>query len=140
MVAIEKVQKKFVKNITCINGTYIEKLAMLKMLTLENRRKYLDLVETYKIIKRLTRVDSNEIFELVGDNPRRNTRSNDCPVNIVVKRCNLDIRRHFFPLRVAQTWNDLPADMKLCNSISMFKVNLKQYLIDLNSDPEEREF
>ena len=81
----------------------------------------------------------NDMFTLVGDNPRRNTRSADCPLNIVVKRCNLDVRRNFFSIRVAQPWNDLPSDLKTCPSISMFKANLKTYLLDLNSDMDEQE-
>ena len=92
VIALEKVQKKFVRNITCLNGTYIDKLANIGLLTLENRRKYLDLVETFKIVHGHSRVDYREFFTLVGDNPRRNTRSADCPINIIVQRCNLDIR------------------------------------------------
>ena len=140
MVAIEKVQKKFVRNITYLTGIYVEKLAKIKMLTLKNRRKYLDMVETFKIINGGSRVDYRDFFNLVGDNQRRNTRSNDCPMNIIVGRCNLEIRRNFFPARVAHLWNGLPTDFKMCGSIRLFKSNLKLYLIELNSDPEERDF
>ena len=137
---LEKVQKKFIKNITGLNSvTYEERLKEIGMLDLSNRRLYLDLVETFKIIHGITRIDRSDIFELVRDRQRRATRSNDCPLNIIVKRCSLDIRRNFFSNRVADPWNKLPADMKECHSLSMFKTNLKSHLIATYSDESQIE-
>ena len=97
VIALERVQEKFVKNVQGLhNHTYQEKLHELGILSLENRRKYLDIVECFKIIHCFTNVDRRLYFELVSDSNRRPTRATLCPVNIVVQRCNLEVRRNFF--------------------------------------------
>ena len=106
----------------------------LGLLSLEDRRLYLDLMEVYKIIYGHVRLSRESIFELVGDAERRHTRGTDCPKNIVLKRCNLEIRRNFFSIRTAKSWNDLPDDLKLCDKMSLFKSNLKSHLIYLRSE------
>ena len=129
ILALEKVQRKFVKNVTGLRSvTYEERLIELNMFDLATRRVYLDLVETYKIIKGITRLNREDIFELISDSQHRPTRSNDCPLNIVIKRSRLDIRRNFFSARVAEQWNSLPTDLKEWNSLNMFKGNLKSHL------------
>jgi len=55
--------------------TYEEKLAELGMRTLENRRKRLDLVQTFKIIKGIDKVESTLMFTTVGDQNSRLTRN-----------------------------------------------------------------
>ena len=131
-------QEKFIKNVTGLKGkTYSEKLKEIDMLSLEKRRTYLELVETFKIIRGYTKVDRSKLFELVSDNLRRQTRSSECPVNIVQKRCNLDIRRNFYTARVSSYWNDLPTDLKLTPALGMFKNNLKSYMLDNYSETDD---
>ena len=135
MAILERVQMKFVKNVHGLRSTTYEgRLKELEMLDLTTRRQYLDLVETFKIIHGITRLNRSDIFEIVGDNPRRATRSTDCHLNIITGRCSLDIRRNFFSMRMAEPWNALPYDMKTCPSLSMFKSNLKNHLLNLYSD------
>ena len=137
---LERVQKKFVKNINGLTSTtYEDRLKEIGMLDLSTRRLYLDLVEAYKLIHNITRVNRAEIFELVMDNQRRTTRNTECPVNIISKRCNLEIRRHFFSLRIIESWNNLPVDIKMCNSLSMFKANLNSHLFENYSDMRRQE-
>ena len=127
---IEKVQRKFIRNITCLkNGTYIEKLAQIELLTLEDRRIYLDMIEVYKMINGPSKLNQSDFFELQCDHPRRGLRSNDCPVNIIIKRYNLDIRRNFFTARTPEYWNKLPTELKLIGSLMAFKKGLKTHLI-----------
>ena len=104
-------------------------MSELKLLKLEDRRLYLDLMEVFKLINGLTNYDRKELFELKCDNPRRGLVSNDCPNNIVIKRCNLEIRRNFFTSRVPEHWNDLPDDLKMTLSLQIFKSDLKTHLI-----------
>ena len=137
ILALEKVQQKFVRNITCLKGkTYHEKLAEIGMMTLETRRTFLELVETFKIINGHTKTNRPEIFELIMDNPRRQTRSSDCPVNIIIKRSNLDIRRNFFTIRIGNHWNSLPIEIKMSGTIGNFKSKLKSYMLDYNLEPD----
>ena len=127
---LERVQEKFIKNVSGLRGeTYEERLAELDMLSLSDRRLYLDLVETHKIIHGHTNVDRQGLFELVGDSPRRSTRAADCPLNIITKRSRLDVRANFYTNRVAPRWNDLPFEMKMTSKLNAFKNDLKQHLI-----------
>ena len=135
---IENVQKKFVRNVNGLkNTTYEGKLLEMGLLTLKDRRTYLDLMEVFKIINGLTRVNRSELFELTGDADRRHTRNTECPNNIVIKRSNLEIRKNFFTTRAAQEWNNLPVDLKVCIRLAMFKMNLKSHLLSSYSESEE---
>ena len=127
---IEKVQQKFVRNITSLKtGTYEEKLSELKLLKLEDRRFYLDMLEVFKLITNRTNLERKDLFEIISDNPRMGLRSSDCPRNIILRRVNLDIRKNFFTNRIADHWNKLPEDLKMAQSLSAFKLNLKSHLI-----------
>ena len=134
---LENVQRKFVRNVAGLQSTsYESKLIELNLLSLEDRRLYLDLMEVYKIIYGHVRISRDKIFELTGDTERRHTRGTDCPKNIVIKRSNLEIRRNFFSNRAAKSWNELPDDLKLCSKMSLFKSNLKSHLINICSVPD----
>ena len=137
---LEKVQEKFVKNVRGLREiSYTAKCKELGLLTLENRRLYLDMVETFKLIHNHTKIDRAEMFELYGDIDRRHTRAADFPLNIVSKRSNLEIRRHFFSNRVTEYWNGLPNDLKTDRNLSKFKFNLKQHLMATHLEGNEDE-
>ena len=72
---LEDVQRKFVKNVMGSNGkSYEERLHELNLITLSDRRVYLDLVEAYKIIYGINCNDPSVFFDLTGSGSRRNTR------------------------------------------------------------------
>ena len=109
--------------------SYKEKLTELYLRSLRARRTYLDMVQTFKIIKGFDRVDSETWFNLVGPNIVRPTRLTNCEFNIIPARSNLDIRRNFFTNRVTATWNSLPIELKGARSVASFKAGLDK--IDL---------
>ena len=127
---LERVQEKFVKNVQGLRATeYRARLSELGILSLEDRRLYLDLVETFKIIKGFDNVKCVDYFTLISDVHRPMTRTNDSPLNIVPSRCNLDIRRHFFINRVAAHWNGLPVELKELSRLHSFKNELKRFML-----------
>ena len=83
--------------------TYEEKLAELGMRTLENRRKRLDLVQTFKIIKGIDKVESTLMFTTVGDQNSRLTRNTAYSNNLIESRSRTDMRKHFFPKQNCHT-------------------------------------
>ena len=109
--------------------TYEGKLKEIGLLSLAERRVYLELCETFKIVKGLTNVNRNELFELVSDTPRRATRATEYPLNLIAKRCNLDVRKHFYVNRVVNSWNSLPMDIKAAPSINVFKTLLNNHIM-----------
>ena len=127
---LEKVQEKFVKNVSGLqSGSYHDKLRELKLLSLKDRRVFLDLVELFKMIKGFTNVNYRDFFVIIGDVTRRETRTTDCPFNIISERCNLEIRKHFFTHRVAKHWNELPFELKMETRLNSFKNTLKEFLL-----------
>ena len=127
---LEDIQRKFVRNVTGLTGTtYEEKLVELGLLSLKDRRTYLDLVETYKIVYSISCRDPTIYFEFTGRQRSRITRFTEYPRNIVVKRCNLDTRRNFFTQRVAEPWNRLPIEIKDAPRVELFKKRLKNYMM-----------
>ena len=132
---LESVQHRFVGMISGLRGaTYEEKLVELDMLSLSERRALQDQVQLYKIIHGLDRVDKSSWFKLAREG-MVNTRFNNHPLNIVPKRVNLDIYKHFYSNRVAGLWNSLPADMKDRGSVGVFRKKMKDYLKTIRRDP-----
>ena len=74
---LENVQRRAVNMVSCIRGTYSEKLQQLGLSTLEENRKRGDMVEMYKLMTRKSRSDYRLFFQIA---PQRscavNTRGN----------------------------------------------------------------
>ena len=76
-----------------------------------------------------SKVEKNEWFEEVGDEARP-TRANSVITNqghvkkekiLKVPNARLEVRKNFFSIRAARTWNDLPERVKTQQSINSFK-------------------
>ena len=119
---LENVQKKALKQVNGLHETdYLTRVKELGLTTLEERRTYSDLVQTYKIINGIDDVDRKIWFELYGDTERRVTRTSEQSLCIVASRPNLDIRKHFFSNRIVEQWNALPENIKNARNVKQFK-------------------
>ena len=126
---LEKVQIKAVNLITGLKGkTYLEKLNELGLLTLDQRRKRFDLIQTFKIIRGYDKVEAGTWFTLVGPEVARPTRLMGYKDNIVPKHSRMDLRQNFYSNRVANQWNSLPTNIKEAKSINIFKNLLDKHL------------
>ncbi len=56
------------------------------------------MVQTFKIVKGIDKVDHKTWFQLAKDGERA-ARSADCPLNLRQKAARLEIRRNFFSLK-----------------------------------------
>ena len=95
-----------------------EKLCNGQFESLSDRRKKADLRETYKIIHGHYKIDSGKYFT---------TSSSTCrghPQKLFKRRCNLDVRRFFFPNRVVDSWNKLPKKVVTSQTVDKFKDEL----------------
>ena len=105
--------------------TYEEKLAELKLDSLETRRRKADLIQAFKIIRGFNDVDRSTWFEFANQNNTViQTRSSSHPLNLRKKRCNTEIKKNFFSNRVVDDWNALPSHVKESSTIKLFKANL----------------
>lgn len=119
---IEKVQIRAVNMISGLKGsTYPEKLAELKLMTLEARRTRFDMLQTFKIVHGMDRVNRDTWFKMAAEHSQRVTRLSADPLNIQPQTFNGDIRKNFFSNRVVETWNNLPSDIKASRNVQQFK-------------------
>ncbi len=115
--------------ITGLKGkTYLEKLHELGLLTLDQRRKRFDLIQTFKIIRGYYKVEADT--NLVGSEVARPTRLTAYRDNIIPKHSRMDLRQNFYSNRVANQWNSLPLDIKEAKSINIFKNLLDEHLFN----------
>ena len=105
------------------NLNYPERLKALGITTHEERRRRADLIETYKIMKGTTTIDSNIFFE-------RNTNSitRGHSLKLVKPRAHLDCRKYFFSNRVIDDWNGLSDAAVNSATLNQFKTHLSSFL------------
>jgi ribonuclease P/MRP protein subunit RPP40 len=130
IAAIENVQIKVLNMISGMsNKSYPEKLKELNIWSLEKRRVMFDIIQMYKITHKIG--DINCSVQYTGSNRSGVvTRHQIDPRNIVKERSNLELRKNFFTVRVADTWNKIPSDMKNILPEHKFKKSLKQWMND----------
>ena len=91
---LEKVQKRAVNLVAGLQGnTYEDKCVELGLETLEKRRTKQDLLQTYKILHGVDKVDPRSLFTLTGPVIGRTTRFTADLMNIVEDRSRLDIKK-----------------------------------------------
>ena len=94
----------------------------LNLMTLEDRRIRGDIIETFKIIKGFTNIDSTQFF-----NVQASDRLRGHSLKLTKPRCNTQLRQHFFSQRVIQRWNNLPQYVINADSVNEFKNKLDDY-------------
>jgi hypothetical protein len=118
---IEGPQRRFTKRLQGYEDgwTYLERLHALGAETLLVRRIKADLVLVYKIIHGL--VDGLEDLLQFA----RVTRTRGHAFKIVPQPFNINARKNFFSVRVANFWNNLPSVVVESATLSAFKSNLR---------------
>ena len=100
---LEKVQHRFTRMILRLNElSYKDRLDILGLRSLEERRNHADLLEMFKIFGRVSYVRLDSIFEL---STNRNTLGHI--LKVAKHRSRLDLRKYFFLECVINRWNSL---------------------------------
>ena len=120
---LDRVQAKATALVQGLKGLNAEeRRKKLGLMTLEDRRERGDLIEVYKILKGLTRIDPAEFWEV------REARNG---VRLVKElAANGKKQRHgFFSYRIIQKWNLLPLEVKTAPSLESFKNRLDEKIL-----------
>ena len=120
---LEDVQRRAVRMTSGLtSATYEGKLAELNLLSLEDRRARGDMIQTWKILHGHDNVKIGTWFKMSSHKSCEiGTRFSSSVYNIEPKRFNLDVRKHFFSVRVVNEWNKLPECVKSATTLNAFK-------------------
>ena len=96
--------------------TYEERFVELQLPSLRERRREMDMVQTYKLVNCER---GQQIVERAD--ARRGTRATAGTDNLLKKRCLHEFRSNFFSTRVINEWNSLPNKTKEATTAKIFK-------------------
>jgi ribonuclease P/MRP protein subunit RPP40 len=121
---IERVQHRATRMIEeCKGLSYEERLKVTGLTSLENRRTRGDMIEVFKTLKGINKIEGNRFFVMANNNRTRGHR-----FKLVKARCRLDIRKNFFSQRVINSWNSLPEVVVEADSVNCFKNRYDKYI------------
>ncbi|XP_076454814.1 uncharacterized protein LOC143289651 [Babylonia areolata] len=103
------------------NSTCEERLARMKIPSMQYRRGRGDMIEVYKFTHGLYEVES----PLVLGNSNRPTRGHN--LRLKKRPCNGQMRQHYFSFRVVNPWNTLPDSVVSAPSLNTFKARLDNH-------------
>jgi hypothetical protein len=119
---VEDVQRRATKLLSTLKDKpYPERLAALRLPTLEHRRKRGDMIDVYKYLHN----------EYDTDRPRLQlatqsaTRGNS--LKLAKGFSKLNVRSNYFSQRVTNTWNSLPDSVVTAPSVNTFKSRLDSF-------------
>ena len=120
---IEGVQRRATKLIHNLkNLPYSERLKRLNLPTLVYRRARGDMIETYKIMHGVyDEVCCPGLQRVLYSSTRGHN------FKLYKKFSRRNIRKHFFTLRIVDTWNSLPEDVVNAPSVNSFKNRLDRF-------------
>ena len=127
---LENVQRRATKLIPGIrNKTYEERLKYLKLFSIKRRAIRGDLIQMFKFVKNIDKIDLDKFFEF-DKNPICRGHS----FKIKKKYSRTDIRKYSFSQRIVDHWNKLPLVLvENCETVETFKKNLDIYM-NLNDE------
>ena len=95
-------------------------------MTLEDRRRRGDLIQTFRIFNGIDQIPANKLFKLTDNTSRPSTRGHNYKLD--KSHLKLDLRKHFFSQRVINDWNHLPHAAVNSTSLLGFKIQIKKFL------------
>ena len=103
---------------------YEDRLRKLKWPTLETRRLFLSLVECYKIVFGMNKLNFDDLLEFTKCN---SIRANHL-YKLYVKPAKCNPYKYSFPIGIVQDWNSLPGSIVEAGSLSRFKSAQNRFL------------
>ena len=102
------------------NKSYEERLKELKLFSMEYRRKRGDMIQVYKILNEMDRIDSS-IFTMGQSKTRGHSKK------LFKTRSTKDVRKYAFSQRVIDQWNSLTEEIVSSESLNIFKSKLDKH-------------
>ena len=120
--AVEGVQRRATKMISEVRDLcYEDRLKALDLPSMEYRRRRGDMIQCYKIINGLVRMEAGDLFTRI---PSNNTRGHS--QRILRTKAHKATRIKTFSQRTIKSWNSLPSEVINAPSINAFKNRLDE--------------
>ena len=103
---------------------YEDRVRKLKWPTLDTRRLFLSLVEYYKIVFGMNKLNFDDLLEFT----KCNATCANHPYKLYVKPAKRNPYKYSFSIRIVRDWNSLPVSIVEAGSLSRFKSALKRFL------------
>ena len=111
---LEQVQRRATKLVPSLrNLSYEERLKLLNLTTLEERRKRGDMIETFKIMRNFDKIDASNFFTLRREVVDREEGVGRGHHMRIFKRRSNTVMRRFFSNRIVDNWNSLPEQVTM---------------------------
>jgi hypothetical protein len=121
---LEKVQRRATRQVPGIGKKpYEERLRMLGLTTLRERRERGDMIELHKIMSCESNAQKSLLFKSVNENSRTHCTRGNTNQNLFKHHVRSEVRRNFFTQRVVNGWNSLPLEVKSAASTLAFKIS-----------------
>ena len=101
---------------------YKDRLSLLELPSLEERRVMGDLIEAFKLLKDRAKLDYSLFFKLSVDSKVRGHT-----YKIVNNSFRLDVGKNFFSNRVVDAWNELPQYVIDAETVNSFTARLDKF-------------
>ena len=102
--------------------SYEDRLRELRLPSLSDRRREIDMVQTFKLIN-----ESDSEIEFRRADTRRTTRAAAGRDNLLKERAKHEFRNRFFTVRVIDEWNSLPDSVKEAGTAAVFKRQYRRH-------------
>ena len=143
---MEKVQKRLIRMISDKKGSsYEERLKNIGLTSLADRRERGDMIQTFRTMTGLDNVDKAAWFQFRSASNARATRST-VTINeqgqqerenvLFMESVRVDTRKNFFTVRVVNTWNQLPEEVKNQKTVSAFKRHYDDWKESQQTQPD----
>ena len=120
---VEKIQRRATRLIPSLKGmSYEERLRALKLPSLEHRRRRGDMIQVFKILKGIDRLDPDQFFTMSAEST---TRGHGLKMMKTFSR--LGVRQNVFSQRVVNDWNSFPAEVVESPTLNTFKSRLDKF-------------
>ena len=128
---LERVQRAATKLVPGLQDIeYQERLNMLNLPSLEERRKRGDIIQLFKCVNGTDKIDKHDFLEF--DTERRTRESHNLKLRMPI--CTTDLKKFSFPVRSLPVWNSLPEDIVRARNIHNFKEKYDRW-IQANGTP-----
>ena len=119
---LEYIQRRATKMINGLSHLdYTSRLKSLNLPSLEFRRRFADMVQVFKIIYNLERIEREQFFVYSSTMARGHSKK------LFKPRARLNVRKNSFSHRVIKDWNNLPESVIGADDLETFKASLSEF-------------